>query len=106
MAELDDDACLDIRIRHEDDAYVLHLAGDIDLSTAPKLREAVAGAATVPPTPVTLDLANVTFMDSSGLSVLLELAASPAPLVIRSPSDTVRRVVQITGVADTLGMQP
>jgi anti-anti-sigma factor len=59
-------------VRHESRAngVVVVAAGEIDLATSPQLREALlnpaAGAATV-----VLDLREVTFIDSSGLGVIV-----------------------------------
>jgi anti-sigma B factor antagonist len=48
---------------------VIEVAGDIDLSTAPQLRQAIADAVSAGRIHVALDLTAVTFLDSVGLGV-------------------------------------
>lgn len=46
------------------------VAGEVDIDSAPKMRQALDAALAVGD-PIVVDLAAVTFMDSSGLSVLI-----------------------------------
>ena len=66
------DGTLQIDIGHHDGATVLSVAGEIDLATAPMLDEKITAAfqAGTEDT-VIVDLDRVSFMDSSGLQVLL-----------------------------------
>ncbi|MEX0755456.1 MAG: STAS domain-containing protein [Actinomycetota bacterium] len=50
---------------------VITLAGEVDLSTAPALRERLAGLIDGGATSLVVDLRQVTFMDSTGLGVLM-----------------------------------
>ena len=83
-----------------------HVAGEIDAHTAPALADAVAD---LPAGDVTIDVAGVTFLDSSGLRVLVELAArvrqAGGELVLVSPTAAVRRVVEISGLQDHLTLR-
>lgn len=80
----------------------LILAGEIDSYTAPDLAERLAAD---PPVEV-LDVAGVTFIDSSGLRVLVEVhqarAARGSRLVLRAPSAPVQRLLEISGLAGHL----
>jgi anti-sigma B factor antagonist len=80
----------------------LVLAGEIDSYTAPDLAERLA---TDPPVEV-VDVAGVTFIDSSGLRVLVEAhqsrVASGSRLVLRAPSAAVQRLLEISGLAGHL----
>lgn len=80
------------------------LLGEIDAHTAPKL---AASLEVLPDRDtVVADFSGVTFMDSSGLRVLLEASARAAEagrtLLISNPTTAVRRVVEISGLVDTL----
>src|SRR3954469_25190995 len=80
----------------------LLLAGEIDSYTAPDL---AARLALDPPVEV-VDLTGVTFIDSSGLRVLVEAhqtrAANGSRLVLRAPSAAVQRLLEISGLAGHL----
>ena len=105
MTALDEDSTLDVRTAHEDARRVYLLTGEIDLATAPRLRSAVREAIEGSDEETVFDLRGVTFMDSSGLSIFLEVAAAGTPMAIRSPSEAARRVIETTGVGHTLGME-
>lgn len=78
---------------------VVRVRGELDPHTAPRLeaalRETDPGA-----TRLVLDVAGINFMDSTGLRIVLaaekELAGNGVDLVVRSPSDAVRRLLEIT----------
>ncbi len=74
---------------------VLRLSGDIDLATAPGLRDRITEASTGPTT-VVIDLRDVRFMDSPGLGILIYcrdvLEANGSALVARSPMGHVRQL--------------
>jgi anti-anti-sigma factor len=57
-------------------------------------------------TDVVLVLSGLGFIDSSGLRVIItadrDLAAQDGRLVLRAPSDNVRRLLEITGLLDHL----
>jgi anti-sigma B factor antagonist len=81
---------------------VLVLAGEIDSYTAPELSEHLGAD---PPIEV-VDVAGVTFIDSSGLRVLVEAhqarAAAGSRLLLRAPSAAVQRLLEISGLAGHL----
>jgi anti-anti-sigma factor len=85
------------------DGYVtLQVAGEIDLATAPTLRDAALEALRHHGTTLRVDLGDVTFMDSTGLEVLLatrrraELEGGSLTLCRLNPM--VRRVIDVTGL--------
>ena len=55
-----------------DGIVVLSVAGELDVSTAPKLDRAITRCITGPLAGLIVDLANVNFMASAGISILLE----------------------------------
>ena len=76
------------------------LAGDLDVHSAPLVQQAVASAAGEGASDVVLDLAGVTFIDSSGVGVLVachkRTEAAGARLVLRSPSPRIARLLEVT----------
>jgi anti-sigma B factor antagonist len=87
-------------------APLITVAGEVDISNAAALEAAVAAATARTPERLIFDLAGLRFMDSAGIAVLLAAANNVAAVRLRSPSPTVRRVVELTGLADVLVMEP
>jgi anti-anti-sigma factor len=65
---------LEITLQHLESAVVLHVAGQVDSNTAAQLHEPLLRAAEAPTGAVDLDLADVSYMSSAGLRVLLQAA--------------------------------
>ena len=84
------------------------VAGEIDAWTSRILVEAFAEVPDAGDSPIELDLAGVSFIDSSGLHVLLELAervtATGGSVVIRNPARAVQRLLVITRLESTFGL--
>lgn len=82
----------------------LAASGEIDVHTAPSLAAAIDAAGP----DVRLDLSGVEFVDSSGLRVLIDshqrLADAGGGLRIVALSEPVRRLLEISGVTDYLGI--
>jgi anti-anti-sigma factor len=62
---------LEVRLESMDATLVLHAVGPVDTNTAPHLQEPLLQAAESPDGKVLLDLAEVPYMSSAGLRVLL-----------------------------------
>ncbi len=87
------------------DRVQVAVTGEIDMDTAERLDDAVAHALTMPGVRrVEVDLTEVTFMDSSGIHVLVRHHAgvhrAGFSLVVTYPQPNVLRVLQITGLSD------
>jgi anti-sigma B factor antagonist len=80
----------------------LAIAGEIDAATAPTLRAAIRAAADVlVDPPLHVDMSDVSFMDSSGLSALIVGYRSiRGGLRVVAPSRPVARVFEVTGTFD------
>ena len=82
----------------------LSASGEIDAHTAPTLAAAIDAAGPK----VDLDLSGVEFVDSSGLRVLIDahqrLADAGGGLRLTSLSEPVRRLLEISGVSEYLGV--
>jgi anti-anti-sigma factor len=78
---------------------VVRLIGEVDMATAPTLQRHLE----IVPTATVLDVRDVTFIDSSGLSVLVRAnrdRPSTQPLTLRSPASSICRVLEITGLIE------
>lgn len=83
------------------------MAGELDMATSESLRAVLAPVlvderATV----VRLEVGGLTFIDSSGLAVLLEVAESGREVVLCGATEAVRRVVDVTGVGSVIRVEP
>ena len=85
------------------DTIVRAPSGELDLAVVPELRARLA-VAHRPGAHLVLDLRDVTFMDSSALSVVLaadrQLMATGGGLRLAHASAEVQRVLRICGLAD------
>ena len=96
---------LEIDIRDGDDGVVLHADGDLDITTVDAFR---GSAAEVLGRGVRLriDLSDLVFMDSTGITGLVEVVRSGEGRVTISDDlrPEVRRVLSITGIIRSLPM--
>jgi len=85
---------------------VLAASGEIDVATAPALVEAATAVLASGALDVWLDLSEVTFMDSTGVRILLDtrgaLSGTGRSFAVICPPGPVRRVLQIAGVEGDL----
>jgi anti-sigma B factor antagonist len=88
----------------------LALRGELDLAGAPMLERAIAALPWPRLAELVFDLAGLTFIDSTGLGVLIQASqrAAAAGLrfsVVRVPAQP-RKLFTIAGVIDSLNVQP
>ncbi len=86
---------------HEGSAEV-HLVGDLDISTAPLLREGLLNLLGGQARHITLDMARLGFIDSTGLSVVVaafnRARQDGREVVLRNPRPPARKVLEISGL--------
>ncbi len=85
----------------------LEVAGEIDMATSDALLDALREAVgTEHAKEVAVDLAGVTFIDSSGIRALVvaqeEATARGVPIYVTNPHAHVRRVLELTGLLAVL----
>jgi len=87
---------------------VVKVAGEVDIQTSPVLEERLGAILDDGQTSVVVDLGDVTFLDSTGLSVLISTLrrcrAAGGELQIVGPRPNVRKVLEITGLTDVFGV--
>jgi len=94
---------------HRDDEMVrLALTGEFDLSNAVQVEDAIKEVERDRPALIVLDLRELTFMDSTGLRVMVSADARARDdarrlAVVQGP-ESVHRVFRITGLDDHLEM--
>jgi anti-sigma B factor antagonist len=92
--------------REESGALVIRVTGEVDMSNAGDIREVVDQVTGTGVDRLIFDLGGLEFIDSSGLAVLLAAAQKVPSVQLRNPSPIVRRVVEVTGLSETLPTEP
>jgi anti-anti-sigma factor len=103
-------AQLRIFIREREPTPILQLTGEVDMASVPLLRETYDEVCPKPACGLVVDLSGVTFLDSSGLAILLaiheELQNRGTQLTILAPTPSVRRLFGITGLDSVFEIEP
>jgi len=88
---------------------VVGVAGEIDIYSAHRLKEAVGSAVSARGCPIELSLRKVTYIDSSGVGALLfinaALARQSLPFRIVHIPGSVMKVLELTRLVDYLPLQ-
>jgi anti-sigma B factor antagonist len=83
---------------------MVRVSGEIDIQTSPILEEQLQNVLTQGHSSVVVDLEGVTFLDSTGLSVLIvglkQCQAAGGELHLVSPRPNVRKVLEVTGLTE------
>jgi anti-sigma B factor antagonist len=93
------------------DTAVVHAAGEVDMSNAQELLNAIQGACEEisEPTPLVVDLTGITFFGSSGINVLLlanhRCEAQRTPLRVVATSRAVLLTLRICGLGGVLDIR-
>jgi anti-sigma B factor antagonist len=89
---------------------VVAVRGELDLYTAPRLWDALDSAIAGRPHELVIDLSNVTFVDSSGLSVLVRAHKRLRPVngtvVVRGAAEQVSMTLEVTKLNTVLTVEP
>lgn len=89
-----------LRVESEQRTVRLRLRGELDLATADLLRDALRDALAGTHEEVIVDLTELSFIDSTGIAILIGAIADGEGVVKFSPSEApgVARVLRLTGV--------
>jgi anti-sigma B factor antagonist len=108
MAELDenDRPAASVEVWKEDGTPVLGLSGDLDLVSVEHVRTAIESALPAAEDRVIFDVSGLEFMDSSGIALLVSVAQRVRQVELRHPTLIVRRLIELTGLKETLRLTP
>jgi anti-anti-sigma factor len=89
----------------------ISLSGEIDLANASNVEEQILAAVSGQPAAVSVDLTNLTYMDSVGIKLLFDLASklqeSNVPLELIAPFGApTRRLIEFSGLDSLATLQP
>jgi anti-sigma B factor antagonist len=100
---------LGVDLTRDGDRLRVAVRGELDLLAAPHLRTELLEATKEDPAAIGLDLSAVTFIDSTGISVILQAwqraSANGSRLVVDSASPVVARVIEVAGLTELLGAE-
>jgi anti-anti-sigma factor len=103
-------APLTTEIRGSKSHALVLLTGELDVSSAGGLYEEFARLSREGVVHVALDLSDLEFIDSTGISVLIaehkRTASAGGELIILTPHRNVRRVFEVAGLMDVLAVSP
>jgi anti-sigma B factor antagonist len=96
----------DFQVDTSAETAVLRISGEVDISTAPQLRERLQQ---LDSRRVVVDLSAMTFIDSTGLGVLVgafkRLREGGGDLVLRAPTRSTRKVLELTGLSQVVTIE-
>lgn len=94
--------------RTEGDFEIIEVGGEIDVYTAPRLREAIVAAVDAGHSRLIIDVGRVDFLDSTGLGVLVgalkRVRADGGSLDIVCTQERILKIFQITGLDKVFGL--
>jgi anti-sigma B factor antagonist len=94
-----------VRSRKSGRCEVIELVGELDMGTAPHL-EAVLDRMLVIPDQIIVDVGQLTFIDSSGLRLLLRASRLVEGRIrLRRCSRQITRLIEITGLSDAFTLE-
>jgi anti-sigma B factor antagonist len=96
-----------VRVVREDPADpVLAIDGELDLASVGAVRAGMDPVLARGPQKLTLDLGGLTFMDSSGIALLIEASQRVPTVALVDVQPNVRRILAVTGLLDRFGLTP
>jgi anti-sigma B factor antagonist len=94
---------LELESRTSDGAATIVVRGEIDMATAPQLRERMMEVVDAGVTSISVDCRGLEFLDSSGIGVLIAVRkrlGDDGVLTLEAPPAHVRKVLELTGVTE------
>ena len=95
---------MSVEIKTSGDTVTAYLSGELDHHSAKEMREAVDDAVELNmPSKLVLDFKGVSFMDSSGIGLILGrqrvMESLGGGVTVKNPSPSVRRILQVAGLS-------
>lgn len=85
---------------------VIAVRGEIDISNVESVRADIDELLVGQPDHAVFIVDALTFMDSSGIALFVQIHNRLGSIELRDPTDIVRRVIDITGLSETFGVTP
>ena len=94
---------LELQSRKTDDGASVVVRGEVDMATAPQLRDELLALVDGGASRIALDCRGLDFLDSSGIGVLIAVRkrlGDDGSLTLEAPPAHVRKVLELTGVTE------
>ncbi|MBV8933809.1 MAG: STAS domain-containing protein [Kutzneria sp.] len=99
-----------VGVEHHRDGVIVHVAGEVDMASAPAVSQTFDRVISADPGAVVLDLTQVDFLSSSGLQMLTDMrqdaSTNHVPLWLVAQGRAVLRPMEITGILDGFSVLP
>jgi anti-anti-sigma factor len=99
-------APLEVTVDTAGDGPVIKVVGELDASNVATLSTVVDYHVEKHPRVLSFDLAGLSFIDTSGIASLISARNAVGAVRILHPSPAVRSIIELTGLADILVMEP
>jgi anti-sigma B factor antagonist len=97
---------VEVSLTREDAAApVISLAGELDLASVEATKSGIESYLATRPNRVTFDLEKLTFMDSSGIALLVEVANDVGKVTLIHVTPIVYRILEASGLLEHFGLQ-
>jgi anti-sigma B factor antagonist len=108
MAELDlsGPSPVTVKTLAEGGTPVVSLSGELDLTNIERVRSSIGDVLTAGTGRLVVEMSELAFMDSSGLAMLASFARKVPEIELRDPSPIVRRLIDLSGLAEILNVSP
>lgn len=96
-------ADLELETQESDDGAMIVVRGEVDMATAPQLRDTLLAVVEGGASRIALDCRGLDFLDSSGIGVLIAVRkrlGDDGSLTLEAPPAHVRKVLELTGVSE------
>ncbi|SHG31864.1 STAS domain-containing protein [Ornithinibacillus halophilus] len=101
---------ISINVKEENEKVVINVSGEIDVFTAPQLKEKIIPLVSAENAEVIVDFKDVNYMDSTGLGVLINAykatKVNNSHIKIINLQDRVYRIFTITGLDEVMDINP
>lgn len=94
---------MDITVKHENRVMTVYLKGELDHHTASKIKDTIdLHILRSPVKKLVLDMSGVTFMDSSGIGLIVgrynRVKSFGGSMTISNPSHTLLKILKMSGI--------
>lgn len=103
MADLSHDDEAAASVVHSADGFgspLVWLSGELDISNVEAVRSELDSVVEGRPRRLVFELGGLSFMDSSGIDLLVEVAQHVGRVELRNPSALIRRIIEATGLSE------